>query len=100
MTDNLIWLQNWYDHQCDGSWEHTYGINIDTLDNPGWSLTIDLAETQLGDVVVPRAEVHRSEEDWLVYEIKDQQFVGYCGVLNLDELIGAFRTLCASRSLA
>jgi hypothetical protein len=29
-------LQVWYGAQCNGSWEHTYGIKIETLDNPGW----------------------------------------------------------------
>jgi hypothetical protein len=33
--DLLKRLQDWYVSQCDGGWEHTYGISIDTLDNPG-----------------------------------------------------------------
>jgi len=40
-------LQTWYQAQCNGKWEHTCGVKIETLDNPGWSLTIDLAETNL-----------------------------------------------------
>ena len=35
-------LQAWYAAQCNGKWEHTYGIAIGTLDNPGWSLSVDL----------------------------------------------------------
>jgi hypothetical protein len=30
----------WYTKQCNGDWEHSYGIRIDTIDNPGWSLTL------------------------------------------------------------
>ena len=40
--DELQLLQEWYVAQCDGDWEHSYGVKIDTLDNPGWSLKVDL----------------------------------------------------------
>ncbi len=43
----INWLENWYSSQCDGSWEHFYGIKIETLDNPGWAVEIDLCETEL-----------------------------------------------------
>ena len=43
----LEWLQDWYLKQCDGGWEHEYGIKIETLDNPGWKVIIDLAYTEL-----------------------------------------------------
>jgi len=29
-------IQDWYRRQCDGDWEHSYGVKIETLDNPGW----------------------------------------------------------------
>ncbi|MFE4959105.1 Imm53 family immunity protein [Streptomyces sp. NPDC056653] len=31
----LDWLQNRYAQQCDGDWEHEWGVKIATLDNPG-----------------------------------------------------------------
>lgn len=31
-NDDLIWLQSWYLSNCDGEWEHGYGVAIDTLD--------------------------------------------------------------------
>ena len=40
-------LQKWYADQCDGEWEHRYGIEISTLDNPGWLVKIDLVGTEL-----------------------------------------------------
>lgn len=43
---NLIQeLERWYIEQCNGDWEHEFGIKIDTLDNPGWMIKIDLADT-------------------------------------------------------
>jgi len=35
MTDDLTWLMNWYVAQCDGDWEHRFGFEIGTLENPG-----------------------------------------------------------------
>jgi Immunity protein 53 len=32
---------------CDGDWEHSSGVSIGTIDNPGWSLDVELAETNL-----------------------------------------------------
>ena len=33
--DALYLLQRWYLERCDDGWEHSYGVRIDTLDNPG-----------------------------------------------------------------
>jgi hypothetical protein len=33
--DALSRLQAWYFAQCDGEWEHSYGIHIENCDNPG-----------------------------------------------------------------
>jgi hypothetical protein len=43
----LARLQAWYSHQCDGEWEHTSGISIQTCDNPGWWVKINLIGTPL-----------------------------------------------------
>ena len=40
-------LQDWYLAQCDEDWEHSYGVKIDTLDNPGWLIDVDLKDTSL-----------------------------------------------------
>lgn len=32
----LEWLTSWYKTQCNGDWEHSYGIEISTIDNPGF----------------------------------------------------------------
>lgn len=45
--NTLIRLQAWYAHQCNGEWEHISGISIQTCDNPGWWVRINLAGTQL-----------------------------------------------------
>jgi hypothetical protein len=40
-------LQQWYQAQCNDEWEHQSGIRIETLDNPGWLVRIDLVGTGL-----------------------------------------------------
>ena len=45
MADPLTQLQQWYLSNCNGDWEHTYGVSIGTLDNPGWSVKIELTGT-------------------------------------------------------
>ncbi len=83
-------LQEWYLSQCDNDWEHSYGIKIDTLDNPGWTVTIDLAGTKLEGLVSARQRIDRDEDDWAQYEVRGQQFIACGGPLNLEELIDMF----------
>ena len=90
--NQLARLRNWYAAQCDGDWEHSYGIKIDTLDNPGWSLSIDLADTSLSER--PFTSVHRgdSEEgaDWLHCKIETGKFEAAGGISNLPEMLEVF----------
>ena len=81
-----------YQSHCNDDWEHTYGIKIDTLDNPGWSVFMDLAETDLEDITFDTVEIERSEEDWIHCRVIDQQFKGAGGALNLLELLDTFRS--------
>jgi hypothetical protein len=40
-------LQAWYTDQCNGVWEHSSGIVIETCDDPGWWVKINLLGTSL-----------------------------------------------------
>jgi hypothetical protein len=89
--DPLTWLQGWYASQCDGDWEHEYGVSIETLDNPGWFLKVDLRDTAVDGLSFPTQEVRRSEHDWFVARVVDGRFEVACGPLNLGEAIHQFR---------
>jgi hypothetical protein len=94
-TDNeiLIWIQDWYEAQCDGDWEHDYGVEINTLDNPGWMVKVDLAGTSLeGASFATVDETHRSEDDWMHCEVRDGCFRGAGGTHNLLEILQLFRS--------
>jgi hypothetical protein len=97
LMDVLTWIQSWYATQCDGDWEHEFGVKIDTLDNPGWSLAIDLENVTTEFDRKFRREVTRSEDDWCISRVEGNQFLAYCGPLNLGEALHEFRML-VSRS--
>lgn len=40
-------LAAWYAARCDGKWEQQRGVVIETIDNPGWLVTINLDGTPL-----------------------------------------------------
>lgn len=97
-TSPTVWLESWYRQQCDGDWEHQYGIRISTLDNPGWALDIDLGETECAGKKVLKKLVERNEENWVFVEVENDIFRARGGPTNLSELIGLFRSFVEGRS--
>ncbi len=94
----LEWLQTWYDSHTNGDWEHHYGIKIDTLDNPGWSLRIDLTDTGLEGRTFAPIQIERTQHDWLFCRVEDDVFMAYCGSKNLAEAISVFRDWASKKS--
>ena len=92
----LSWLQRWYAERTDGEWEHAFGIEISTLDNPGWYIKIDLKNTALEGVHFDKVEVERPSDDWVHCSVDDGVFKGACGPENLTELINHFRGFAES----
>lgn len=99
MSTAILLLQKWYARHCDEDWEHSYGIKIDTLDNPGWILTIDLADTELSEASLPRNRVDRSEVDWIQSEISEQRYIACGGVFNLEEMVVEFLIFAGERGV-
>ncbi|EAZ92516.1 immunity 53 family protein [Crocosphaera chwakensis] len=97
MIDNsFIWLLNWYRSQCDSEWEHSYGIKIETVDNPGWWVSIDISETELEDFSFEMIEIERSEENWFFCKVENNKFQGGGGVLNLVDILDTFKAWAIS----
>ena len=96
--DALYLLQRWYLGRCDGEWEHGYGVSITTLDNPGWSLRIELKDTPLAHRLEPWSKFERSEHDWLHWRIEAGVFDAASGPTNLNEAILAFLDVAGARS--
>jgi hypothetical protein len=83
-------LAAWYASQCNGEWEHTYGIVIETLDNPGWRLRADLTETLLERAAFKAVVRENSPRDWIDCRVEDGAFQGHGGTGNLEEIITIF----------
>ncbi|RBB32613.1 hypothetical protein DPV79_37720 [Burkholderia reimsis] len=83
MIDSLTTLQRWYESCCDGVWEHAHGIEVVTLDNPGWKVKLDGATS--GKVI--DLSIERNESDWISVRATSAEFAGYGGPGNLPELL-------------
>lgn len=90
--DVLERLERWYAAQCNGDWEHTYGITIETLDNPGWSFKVELRDTYLSgrtfeEIAKTQSSDHR---EFFHCNVKDDIFAGACPPNRLREVIAIF----------
>ena len=90
MTE-LAALSAWYAAHCDGVWEHDHGVVIETLDNPGWRLLVDLRGTALearhfDDV----SAGDPSTNDWKVLRVRNARFEGMGDPSRLGEIIRGF----------
>ena len=94
--DLLIWLQDWYKSMCDGDWEHVFGVKIDTLDNPGWTVSVNIADTSLENK--PFNDIHNyvSDDDWMHCTVKDGKFCGDGDSGKLIHMLEIFRKLANS----
>jgi hypothetical protein len=92
----LARLQEWYLSQCNEDWEHTYGVAIGTLDNPGWSFDVDLTETDLdGRTFAPveygiGADSVEGDQNWISCQVVSNKFTARGGPRKLDEMILTF----------
>lgn len=88
---SLEWIQQWFATQCNNDWEHQFGIAIETLDNPGWKLIVDLESIILENAPFKPVSIERSANAWIFCQIKEKKFEGFCGTENLVEVISIFR---------
>lgn len=88
----LNWLMSWYKSNCDGDWEHMFGVKIFTVDNPGWWLDIDLIDTSLEGKEFEAIEENNGDDDWFFCLIKDNVFRSSGDPDKLEKIIEIFRS--------
>ena len=77
-------ISEWYQRHCDGTWEHGHGVRLETLDNPGWLLTVDLKHTDLQGRTMTAVregispQGHPVSPRWIHCCVNDNQFRGAC----------------------
>lgn len=95
--EGLGWLQDWFAAQCNGEWEHSRGVDIGTLDNPGWYISINLVGTDLQQADRELVEMYDSDDDWAVSRIREGNFEGFGDPKKLGYLLDQFRQLMDSK---
>ncbi|MCZ8158682.1 MAG: Imm53 family immunity protein [Rhizobiaceae bacterium] len=85
----LFRLNRWFLSQCDQDWEHGDGIELRTLDNPGWLLRIDIGGTELEKAKL--SEVLEVGDNFLYIKRElhngKMKIVGSCCAIRLDEML-------------
>lgn len=92
LPETVEWLIEWYKSNCDGDWEHSYGIRIETLDNPGWSVKIDLSETELENKEFSQTTKINNQNDWFLCKVEDNIFQGVGDIYKLEKILDLFKT--------
>ncbi len=83
-------LQKWFSLNSDGEWEHSHGIRIETLDNPGWSVSVDLTSTPLDGMPFQGVNVENDDQEWYSCRVEDGIFKGWGGPHNLGNILEVF----------
>jgi hypothetical protein len=83
MNDLIEVLQSWYASQCNDVWEHSFGVEITNIDNPGWKVKIN------GVVAKKQIDINseRNDADWIRVKATESEFIGYGGAGNLKEIL-------------
>lgn len=89
--NNIVWLEEWYKYNCDGWWEHSYGIEIETLDNPGWHVKIDISETDYADLKPKELSQYIANNNWIKCSINNGVFNGFGDCMKLAMIIQTFK---------
>lgn len=54
----------------------SYGVHIQTLDNPGWRISVNLENTYVEGKPFEQVTIDRTEHDWLRCWINESTFEG------------------------
>ena len=88
-------LSRWYGAQCNGDWEHSFGVHIGTLDNLGWVVKINVYDTRLEEwpfVPVSRGDPgdENDADTWIDCKVENHVFVGMGGPSQLEPILETF----------
>jgi len=87
----IKWLEKWYQSNCDSNWEHVYGVKIETLDNPGWHVKINLADTLVEEKAFNKIYIDKGDNDWITCRVNNNVFEGGGDSGKLEEILEVFK---------
>jgi immunity protein 53 of polymorphic toxin system len=89
-------ILEWFSDNCNGDWEHQNGFSIESLDNPGVAISVDLAPIlMIPDKIILSDLV--SENSWISIRIKNDKFLVACSVDRFEEAIKNFSLVVAGK---
>ncbi len=98
--DDLQWLERWFAAQVDGTWEHQFGVKLETCDNPGWWVRIDSDKEpprRGGDEVLesvgdPPSDANGNvgSKRWMLCRIREGRFEGAGDPTQLRNIVRCF----------
>lgn len=89
----LDWIQNWFKANCDGNWEGGDGIQITTLENPGWEIEIDISNTSIANITIEWILNENGKQDWYGVKIENQKFIASGDADKLTFLLELFKKM-------
>jgi hypothetical protein len=92
-------LDGWYHRQCNGVWEHSYGVSVDTCDNPGLIVKIDVVGSDMEGKAFEELKEgdlsgNVSYDDWRVCKVVEGVFIGAGS--NLNRVVEVFNAWCST----
>ncbi|WP_083448670.1 Imm53 family immunity protein [Actinoplanes rectilineatus] len=91
------YVLRWYSEQCDGDWEHEFGIRLESLDNPGWNLRIDIGGTDLEGVLLAWFRRDYEVGRWMMAYSDGVVFEANCDPSSLYLAVDEFKRLVDTR---
>ena len=88
--DKLKLISDWFKSNCNGDWEHGYGIKIETMDNPGWKVEVYLYDTELEDKSFDKIMLNNGDNDWMCCNVENYFFIGMGDVDKLELILDVF----------
>ena len=70
-------LLRWYAARCDGAWEHRYGFTIESCDNPGLQVTVDIATEPALRPEADRPLTQEGDDPGVSMMIRDRKLVAF-----------------------
>jgi len=84
-------LASWYLSQCNGDWEHCFGMDVTTAGgDAGWSGEIEVEETELEEVPFEPVERDFGAAGRVHCSRVENKFVFTCGPTLLERAIEVF----------
>jgi immunity protein 53 of polymorphic toxin system len=54
-------------------------VKLETIDNPGWSLVVDVEDTEIEGRLAEWGQIDQSEPDWMGWKCDGRKFYAACG---------------------